>query len=106
MSNRIADKQLNIRLTNEEYGRIKALSDLQGMNVPQYAKRKLKNVRMQVPLVDRTTGLEIQAELRRIGVNLNQVSKSLNSGKDPSKGYLEALNIMREDLKKIWQSFS
>ncbi len=106
MSNRIADKQLNIRLTNEEYGRIKALSDLQGMNVPQYAKRKLKNVRMQAPLVDRTTGLEIQAKLRRIGVNLNQVSKSLNSGKSPSKGHLKALNIMREDLKKIWQSFS
>jgi len=106
MANRTSDKQLNIRLTLKEYERLQQLADLHGLNVPQYAKRKLKNVKMKTPLLDRSVGHEIRTELRRTGVNMNQVAKSLNSQENPSQWHLEALRDIREDIKKLWQLFS
>ena len=41
---------------------------------------------MKSPLIDRQGALKIASELRRIGVNANQIAKHLNSGGNASEG--------------------
>jgi len=70
------------------------------MSVPMFCKKKAQGARMKAPLIDRQGALQIASELRRIGVNVNQIAKHLNSGENASEGQINAL---QGELNDIWQ---
>ena len=77
-----------------------------GMSVSAFCKSKAKGSRMKSPLIDREGALKFASELRKIGVNVNQIAKHINSDKSLSKGRLNALEGIREELNKLWQLFN
>ena len=77
-SNRKENRQINIRVSEEEYQRLFLMANDLGMNVASFCKSKVLKIKTKTPKVDREAGLAIANELRRIGVNLNQVAKGVN----------------------------
>lgn len=73
------------------------------MSVPMFCKKKAQGARMKAPLIDRQGAIQIASELRKIGVNVNQIAKHLNSGGNASEGQINAL---QKELSDIWQQLS
>lgn len=100
VSNRKDDKQINFRVSEKEYQRLEQMADNLGITVPMFCKKKAQGAKMKSPLIDRQGALKIASELRRIGVNANQIAKHLNSGGNASEGQINALH---KELNEIWQ---
>ena len=99
-ANRKDDKQINFRVSEKEYQRLEQMASNLGMTVPTFCKKKAQGARMKGPLIDRQGALQIASELRRIGVNANQIAKHLNSEGKASEGQINAL---QKELNDIWQ---
>lgn len=99
-ANRKDDKQINFRVSEKEYQRLEQMADNLGITVPMFCKKKAQGAKMKSPLIDRQGALKIASELRRIGVNANQIAKHLNSGGNASEGQINALH---KELNDIWQ---
>lgn len=93
-------KQLNIRLSEEEVTRLKSLVEKSKLKQSEYLRRSILDRKITV-----IEGFpEFSTELKRIGVNLNQLTKAVNYGQiyDCTK----ELNEMHEELREVWQSLS
>jgi len=99
-ANRKESKQINFRVSEQEYQRLEQMANNVGMSVPMFCKKKAQGAKMKAPLIDRQGAIQIASELRRIGVNVNQIAKHLNSGLNISKGQINAL---QGELNDIWQ---
>jgi len=98
--NRKESKQINFRVSEQEYRRLEEIASSLGMSVPMFCKKKAQGAKIRAPLIDRQGSLQIAAELRRIGSNVNQIAKHLNSGGNASKRQIDAL---QGELNSIWQ---
>ncbi|MGE4415510.1 MAG: plasmid mobilization relaxosome protein MobC [Bacteroidales bacterium] len=87
-------------MSEKEYQRLEQMANNLGMTVPTFCKKKAQGARMKGPLIDREGALQIASELRRIGVNANQIAKHLNSEGKASEGQINAL---QKELNDIWQ---
>ena len=99
-ANRKESKQINFRVSEQEYQRLEQMANNVGMSVPMFCKKKAQGAKIRAPLIDRQGALQIAAELRRIGSNVNQIAKHLNSGGNASKRQIDAL---QGELNSIWQ---
>lgn len=99
-------KQVNFRISAEEYARLEKMATDIGMSVSGFCKSKALGIKTRVPIVGHSEALQIASELRSIGRNLNQVAKHLNNGSDVSRWVSVHLEGIREDLKVIWQLLS
>ncbi len=89
---------LRTRVSPQEKERIeyKALSSYRTVS------RYLRDAALDNPIVIIKGVDELADELRRIGNNLNQITRAVNAGMISSVD----LNETREELKKIWQSLN
>ena len=89
---------LRTRVSPEEREQIeyKALSSYRTVS------RYLRDVALDKPIVVINGVDELADELRRIGNNLNQITRAVNAGMISAVD----LNETREELKKIWQSLN
>lgn len=101
--NRKEDKQINFRVSEDEYQKLKTIADSFGMSISAYCKSRSKNSKLVAPKIDYKGAIEITLELRRIGTNVNQIAKHVNSGKNVTEGQLDAL---QGELNNIWQLLS
>ena len=99
-ANRKESKQINFRVSEQEYQRLEQMANNVGMSVPMFCKKKAQGAKMKAPLIDRQGAIQIASELRRIGVNVNQIAKHLNSSLNISK---EQINALQGELNDIWQ---
>lgn len=69
-----------IRWTIAEYGTIQANAALASVSVSEYVRRRA----LDLPVVARQTKADARLvhELNAIGVNLNQISRNLNTGRE------------------------
>lgn len=89
-------RQIVIRLTDEEFARIKKKVAASGMRQQEYLLRAILNQR-----IVSTDGLkELVPQLKRIGVNLNQLTRLANAG-FPIEA--EALQSIRLELNEQWR---
>lgn len=102
-ANRKESKQINFRVSEQEYQRLEQMASNLGMTVPTFCKKKAQGAKMKAPLIDRQGALQIASELRRIGVNVNQIAKHLNSEGKVSEGQINAL---QKELNDLWQQLS
>lgn len=100
MVNRKEEKQISFRVSQEEFNRLKSMADQFGMSVPAFCKSKAKGSKMTAPKIDREGAFKIASELKKIGINVNQIAKHLNSGENVSEGQINAL---QKELSDIWQ---
>ncbi|WP_224771322.1 plasmid mobilization protein [Metabacillus idriensis] len=101
--NRKENRQIKFRVSDLEFQKLEQAATSFGMSVPSFCKKKAQGVKMRPPKLDRAGAFEIAKELRAIGVNVNQLAKKANEGKNVSALDVQAVE---RQLNEIWQQFN
>ena len=96
-SNRKRQKQIVIRATEKEFKRIKNKVEKSKLTQNKYLLQSALD--KEIKVVEGIKDLTI--ETKRIGVNLNQLTKLANQGKVDCSSELEEIN---KELIEVWQS--
>ena len=101
------NRQIKFRVNENEYLYLSAMADQSGMSMAQFAKGAVLGMKYRAPKVDREGAIQIANELRKHGVNLNQVAKACNSSQLLYKSDLEAIQKQLADIEKgligLWE---
>ena len=92
---RTRPKRVTVRLTMDEYFALENLVKASGMSQQEY----LRNAILENEIVNYDGIKEIIPELKRVGNNLNQIAKALNSGGRYHTGIVES----QKELAEVWQ---
>jgi len=96
MENRTKNKQIKFRVTDKDYKKIKEKISKSKLNQDDYLLKCALGKEIKV-----IEGLpEMIKEVKRIGVNLNQLTKSVNQGRIIGTNQLEE---MEKGLSEAWQ---
>jgi hypothetical protein len=98
------DQQLNLSLTYTELDIVRSRAAKAGMPVPDYSRERLLSDRrtnarpvLDIPLIAPL----LYEQLKRLGNNLNQIARSLNTRQEPVPGILlQLLAEIRELITK------
>ena len=91
--------QVNIRLTTDENNKVNEFASACGLSPANWIRAKVFTGKL--PAVKMSPiDASVYVELKRIGVNLNQVTHKINAGEFP-KEYLERQLELANLLKKI-----
>ncbi len=99
--NRKENKQINFRVTDEEYKRLEEIANNVGLSVPMFCKLKAQGSKIKSPLINREGAIQIASELRKIGVNVNQIAKFYNNGGNCD--YKSDIDPLVKELNNLWQ---
>ncbi len=91
--------RINLRFTGEEYKLLEDVSISCGLPVYILIREKLLNGRFPKPKAAKVD-LAVYLELKKIGVNVNQLARHANAGKFPF-GILTVLNKLMEQQQFI-----
>lgn len=95
---RTKNKQINFRVTEKEFIALSKKCTISGMRIGSFLLYSALN--KEIVIID---GLrEFNSELRKIGVNLNQLTKLCNEGR------LNCMNLgeTKGEVNKIWLSLN
>lgn len=94
--NRARPKQIVIRASETEFEKIKKKVEKSKLTQNEYLLKSALNKEIIV-----VEGLrDLTVELKRIGNNLNQLTRSVNEGKI---NYSKELSEVNEEMKEVWQ---
>ncbi len=94
--NRIRPKQIVIRLTEQEKEKLQVKVKKSGLIQQDYLIKCI----LEKPVLN-TDGLkEITPQIKKIGVNLNQIAKTCNEG---NQATYEEIQKIGKELNEVWQ---
>lgn len=96
-------EQLNLRLTMAEVEAIRGEADKAGLSVADYVRRRA--VGLPVAPAPRKVDAALVSELNRVGVNLNQVARSLHTERPFRVAPDVVLSELRQVLAKVAASY-
>jgi len=96
------NRQINFRVSEDEFQRLEQLATSVGISVPTFCKKKAQGAKMKPPAIDREGAFEIARELRKIGGNVNQIAKQLNQGQQ----FVDRIEGLEKELHELWQLFN
>lgn len=82
--------QVNVRLNPHEVAELRARAERSGTTITAFVRASALGKPMR-PAPSGSADFATRQELRRVGVNLNQIAKALNSGKGVSPVVLETV---------------
>lgn len=94
--NRTRPKQIVIRANEKEFDRIKKKVEKSKLTQNEYLLKAILD--KDIVVIDGLRDLTI--ELKRIGNNLNQLTRAVHEGKANCRTELSAIN---EEMKEVWQ---
>ena len=98
-------KQISFRVSESEYSKLQASAETLNMSVPSFVKNKAQGARLVAPKLDKVTRQSMAKDMGKLGSNLNQIAKALNTYGE--RANLEMMQqdiaIMRKELNHIWQ---
>lgn len=102
---RKAPKQISFRVSESEYSKLQASAETLNMSVPLFVKNKAQGARLMAPKLDKVTRQSMAQDMGKLGSNLNQIAKALNTYGERAnmKQMQQDIAIMREELNHIWQ---
>lgn len=86
----------SLRFSPNEYAKVEAQLTSLGVNFTNFAKNAIINHRITIPIQ-----MDLIYELNRIGNNLNQIAKSINSGSGEKIPVLTQLVEIEKQLQKL-----
>lgn len=98
-------KQISFRVSESEYSKLQASAETLNMSVPLFVKNKAQGARLVAPKLDKVTRQSMAKDMGKLGSNLNQIAKALNTYGERAnmKQMQQDIAIMREELNHIWQ---
>jgi hypothetical protein len=91
--------QVNIRLTTDENSKVNQFASASGLSPANWIRARIFTGKFPTPKLS-PLDASIYRELKRIGINLNQVTHKINAGECP-KEYLPQLLELTRLLNKI-----
>ena len=95
MPNRERDKQLNIRLNEEEVKVMQKNIKKSKLSQSEYIRKSI--LQKNIIVIDEIK--ELMVELKRVGNNLNQITRMMNSGEIKDS---KELKEVKNNLENIW----
>ena len=95
----VRNRQLNIRLSEEEAAKVMRAAENAGLPVSAYARRLVVGQKVKPMVIDREQGKQLIAALGKMGSNLNQIAKVANQGGGVDA---DALARLHEDIGDFW----
>ncbi|RAS77456.1 plasmid mobilization relaxosome protein MobC [Priestia endophytica] len=113
----------SIRLDDLEENKLMQLMEQHNMKKTELVRSLIMNAKLKPPLIDKTVGLQLLEDIRRVGtevnkmgVNVNQIAKHLNQ-QGLKDEHAERLNNtlfqmvkeqqdLKEEVNKVWQQLS
>lgn len=98
-------KQISFRVSESEYSKLQASAESLNMSVPSFVKNKAQGARLVAPKLDKVTRQSMAKDMGKLGSNLNQIAKALNTYGERANIELmqKDIAIMRKELNHIWQ---
>lgn len=98
-------KQISFRVSESEYSKLQASAETLNMSVPSFVKNKAQGARLVAPKLDKTTRQSMAQDLGKLGSNLNQIAKALNTygERAMNQEMQQDIAMMRKELNHIWQ---
>ncbi|MFQ3854430.1 plasmid mobilization relaxosome protein MobC [Staphylococcus sp. 2S1] len=98
-------KQISFRVSESEYSKLQASAETLNMSVPSFVKNKAQGTRLVAPKLDKVTRQSMAKDMGKLGDNLNQIAKALNTYGERANIELmqQDIAIMRKELNHIWQ---
>lgn len=98
-------KQISFRVSESEYSKLQASAETLNMSVPSFVKNKAQGARLVAPKLDKVTRQSMAKDMGKLGSNLNQIAKALNTYGERANIELmqQDIAIMRKELNHIWQ---
>lgn len=94
--NRKRTKQIVIRMTEEEFSKVKIQVEKSGMKQQEYLIKAIT----EKPIINTDGIKELVPELKRVGNNLNQLSRNANEGYIVGSSEIAE---MQKELGEVWQ---
>lgn len=94
--------QVNIRLTTKENEELTNYAAASGMSPANWIRYKIF-VGQNPPTRTSPLNASIYQELKKIGVNVNQIAHKVNQG-DPPTGFTESYTVLVELLNKVFKA--
>jgi len=100
MQNRTRNRQLNLKFTDDEFEYIKAKKDLaQSQNYTDFILKIASH--SNIYNVDTMPLIEVAKEINKIGVNINQIAKAVNTTGNIYENEIKDLQNKIKRLEKI-----
>lgn len=94
--------KITVRLSDDEYEQINVICEVLGLTYSQFLRRAALTVRFGQPIIQRSLDTETSQTLAwqfsRIGNNLNQIARKLNSGEKKENELLTQIGDRLSDL--------
>ena len=93
------ERLAGLRLTAAERAVVEAQAAAAGLDLPTYQRSRLLNQRP--PVARSTPDAALLVELNRIGVNLNQIARAVNRGRDLPDHFPAVLKTLEAAVEKV-----
>lgn len=103
--NRKDSKQINVRVSESEYSKLKQSAETLNMSLPAFVKKKAKGAKLVAPKLEAKQAQNIVQQLNYLGNNVNQMAKALHTFGDRVEvdEMNDKLEFIQKELMKIWQ---
>ena len=95
-----SNQSSHVRFAADQYQQIAQDSINSGKSIPQLLKEKYFSGPQIVPLLSKPDLALLRTELSRIGNNLNQIAKRINSG--VRAGFYDEVALLQASVDKVW----
>ena len=96
---RIATKQINFRVTDEELAVLEMNAGRAGLKIPTFCKNAALAVKVRPQVIEKELGQAMLPHISHMGSNLNQLAKRANEG-----GTVAAAELaeVKAEFEKLW----
>lgn len=103
--NRKDSKQINVRVSESEYSKLKQSAETLNMSLPAFVKKKAKGAKLVAPKLEAKQAQNIVQQLNYLGNNVNQMAKALHTFGDRMEvdEMNDKLEFIQKEMMKIWQ---
>ena len=103
--NRKDSKQINVRVSESEYSKLKQSAETVNMSLPAFVKKKAKGAKLVAPKLEAKQAQNIVQQLNYLGNNVNQMAKALHTFGDRVEvdEMNDKLEFIQKEMMKIWQ---
>ena len=103
--NRKDSKQINVRVSESEYSKLKQSAETLNMSLPAFVKKKAKGAKLVAPKLEAKQAQNIVQQLNYLGNNVNQMAKAIHTFGDRVEvdEMNNKLEFIQKEMMKIWQ---
>lgn len=103
--NRKDSKQINVRVSESEYSKLKQSAETLNMSLPAFVKKKAKGAKLVAPKLEAKQAQNIVQQLNYLGNNVNQMAKAIHTFGDRVEvdEMNDKLEFIQKEMMKIWQ---